>query len=50
MAGGVLYCVIIGGLCVGATLFALGTIVLLYVLDKWKKRHDPGAPGFLEGE
>jgi hypothetical protein len=48
MQGGALYCVIIGGVAVFAVLFTLGTIATLYMMDKWSKRHDPGAPGFLE--
>lgn len=48
MQGGVLYCVIVGGAFLAAGLFAVGTIFILYVMDKWKKKDDPGAPGFLE--
>ena len=48
MLGGSLYCVIVGGAFLGAGLFAVGTIVVLYAMDKWSKRKDPGAPGFLE--
>ena len=48
MQGGALYCVIVGGVALAAVLFALGTIALLYTVDKWSKRNDPGAPGFLE--
>lgn len=48
MFGGSLYCVIIGGVFLAAALFAVGTIAVLYTMDKWSKRHSPGAPGFLE--
>jgi hypothetical protein len=48
MQGGALYCVIVGGVALLAVLITLGTIATLYIMDKWSKRHDPGAPGFLE--
>jgi hypothetical protein len=48
MQGGVLYCVIIGGVFLAAGVFAAGMVFWMYVADRWKKKDDPGAPGFLE--
>jgi hypothetical protein len=48
MQGGVLYCVIVGGVFLLAAVFSVGMIFWMYVTDRWNKKNDPGAPGFLE--
>jgi hypothetical protein len=48
MQGGSLYCVIVGGVFLLAAVFSVGMIVWMYVADRWSKKNDPGAPGFLE--
>jgi len=48
MQGGVLYCVIVGGVFLLAAVFSVGMIFWMYVTDRWKKKDDPSAPGFLE--